>query len=643
MARITSKHPLQARFHYLTDRLLGSGTIAQVAVLGLVAAMAIATAVVILMVSGIQPGKGGGGAIGEWGFAEAVWQAIAHTTDGGTMGNDPPTWSYRLVMFTMTMLGMLVISSLIGLLTTGLVKKLDELRRGRSVVLERDHTLILGWSPSVFTILSELAIANEGRKRPRVVILADKDKVEMEQEIRTKAGRLGRTRVICRTGLPIDLDDLEIVNPDEARSIIVLAPESEDADTHVLKTILALTNGPHRKAGKYHIVAELQDPRKREVAQLVGGDELEVILGSEVVTRLTVQTCFQSGLSNVYTELFDFDGDEIYLKGEPGLVGKTFKDALLSYEACAVIGMRFADGEIALNPPMDTPITAQDQLFAITRDSAAFTLDGSEHPPIDHGAIKLGERLPPPGPKRTLILGWNRRVPAIVREMDYYVADLSEVTIVADLPEPVEELQTMRAMLHNQTVQYWRGDTTNFATLEALDVYNYHHVIVVGYTELLGQQEADAHTLVTLLYMRTLVERTQAKLNIVSEMLNVRNRELARVTKVDDFIVSAKIISLMLAQVSENKHLNAVFTDLLDTEGQEMYLKPAADYVELGRPVNFCTVVEAARMRNEVAIGHRLMSTEARKGAMDGVSLNVPKSTFTTYTPADRVIVLAES
>ncbi len=133
-------------------------------------------------------------------------------------------------------------------------------------------------------------------------------------------------------------------------------------------------------------------------------------------------------------------------------------------------------------------------------------------------------------------------------------------------------------------------------------------MIVLGGGDAAGQQEADARTLVTLLYLRTIAERTGAKVNIVSEMLDIRNRELARVTKVDDFIVSNNIISLMLAQVSENKHLNAVFSDLLDTQGQEIYLKPAADYVETGKPVNFYTITEAARRRGEVAIGYRLIA-----------------------------------
>ena len=45
---------------------------------------------------------------------------------------------------------------------------------------------------------------------------------------------------------------------------------------------------------------------------MVGGDEAELILVGDLIARIVAQTCRQSGLSVVYTELLDFDGDEIY-------------------------------------------------------------------------------------------------------------------------------------------------------------------------------------------------------------------------------------------------------------------------------------------------------------------------------------------
>ena len=81
-------------------------------------------------------------------------------------------------------------------------------------------------------------------------------------------------------------------------------------------------------------------------------------------------------------------------------------------------------------------------------------------------------------------------------------------------------------------------------------------------------QQADAETLVTLLHLRDISRSGANRFSIVSEMLDVRNRELAEVTQADDFIVSDKPTSLLMAQVTENKDLRAVFDDLFDPEAR---------------------------------------------------------------------------
>jgi ribosomal protein S5 len=122
----------------------------------------------------------------------------------------------------------------------------------------------------------------------------------------------------------------------------------------------------------------------------------------------------------------------------------------------------------------------------------------------------------------------------------------------------------------------------------------------------------------------------------------VRNRELAEVTQADDFIVSNKLTSLMLSQISENKELTAVFDDLFDPEGSEIYLKPVTHYVATGREINFYTVAEAARRRGEVALGYRRMKDAKNAEKAYGVAVNPKKHERLTFAPEDEVIVLAE-
>ena len=120
-----------------------------------------------------------------------------------------------------------------------------------------------------------------------------------------------------------------------------------------------------------------------------------------------------------------------------------------------------------------------------------------------------------------------------------------------------------------------------------------------------------------------------------------QDARLAEVTRADDFVVSNKLVSLMLAQASENEYLSAIFDDLLDEKGSEIYMRPAADYVTTDKPVTFYTVAEAQR-RGEVAIGYRrIRKDEADSRGLAGVVVNPVKSVAVTYEPVDRVIVLA--
>jgi hypothetical protein len=148
--------------------------------------------------------------------------------------------------------------------------------------------------------------------------------------------------------------------------------------------------------------------------------------------------------------------------------------------------------------------------------------------------------------------------------------------------------------------------------------------------------------LVTLLHLRDIADRGGYTFSIVSEMIDIRNRQLAEVTRADDFIVSDRLVSLLMTQISENRDLAAVFADLFDPAGSEIYLKPATDYVVPGYPVTFYTVVEAARRRGESAFGYRLRAHAGDATRSYGVVVNPDKSTLIEFSPGDNVIVLAE-
>ena len=631
------KPTLGQRFRYHFDNLMSRGTPVMVGMLFLLSLIVIVLAAVIisgLRIHQIDPPD-------NLSFGEAFWESLMRTLDSGTMGGDTGT-AFRIVMFIVTLGGVFVVSTLIGVLSNGIEDQMDHLRKGRSRVLESNHTLILGWSAQIFTMLNELMTANENQSNARIVVLADQDKVEMEDEIRERVEVKGKTRIICRNGSPIDPNDLEIASPHTAKSIIVLPPETSDPDIDVIKTVLAITNNPNRRAEPYHIVTQIRNEKNMDVLKLVGtNDKVQAVLTGDLIARVVAQTSRQSGLSVVYTELLDFGGDEIYFKNETALARKTFGEALLAYEDSSLMGIRKADGKILLNPLMDSVIEGDDQIFAISEDDDTIRLSGLSLSPINESAIRSNANPLPPKPEKCLIIGWNRSGVTIVRELDNYVAKDSQVTVVADVFNIEKQIKAQGGKLKNQKLVVQEGETTDRDLLNTLNVQDYDHVIVLAYSTM-EPQEADAKTLVTLLHLRDMSEKDETPFSIVSEMLDLRNRELAEATEVDDFIVSEHLVSLMMSQLSENADLFDVFTDIFDPEGSEIYLKPVGDYIATGEPVNFYTVIEAARRRGQTAIGYRKTSEASDSSKSYGVHTNPKKSDEVIFAPEDKIIVIAE-
>jgi ion channel POLLUX/CASTOR len=653
------------RIYYWFDNTMAHGTAALIGWLAVVSLALIVVFTIVLLVLaqlGLVPEETGASARNP---VSAFWTVFLHAFSTDPFVADQGEWPFLVVMFGITLGGIFVLSTLIGILASGLSTRLDELRRGRSTVLETGHTLIIGWSDQVFGIIRQLATANaisskgtraggSRKSQPSIVVLGPADKVEMEEAIKVKVGGTGKTRVLCRTGNPIDRDDLQIANPQDSHAIIVLAPGDNEPDSQVIKTVLALVQGRGReeRARPYHIVALIREEENLAAARLAGGPDANFIHVGDLVSRLVAQTCRQSGLSIVYNMLLDFEDDAIYFKEVPALVGQSFGAALLAFEKCAVLGLQHARGHVTLNPPMDTVISPGDKVIAIAAHEDDMQVSTRPQPPRPAPSADSvpASREEPPTPEHVLILGWNGSAPLMIRQLDKYVAPGSTVTVVADptggeAGDQVDlkaQLSLFESGLHNVTVSGGPGNTTSRATLADLDISRFDRVIVLAYSDLLDPEQADARTLVTLLHLRDIKTHHRAGFSITSEMLNERNRELAEVTEADDFIVSGNLYSLLMSQLALNKYLHPLYEDLLSPEGSEIYLKPASLYAPLDTETDFYAVTDTALRRGEIAIGYRRHADAHNPARAYGVVLNPPKSQQVKFANGDRIIVVAE-
>ena len=567
-----------------------------------------------------------------------VWRLTGETLRLGGATGTPLRVTTSVLL---ALVALLYVSTLVGLITTALTERLTALRRGRSTVLEQGHVVVLGWSEQVFTVVSELVAANANQRRAAVAVLADRDKTAMEEALSAKVGPMGRTRLICRSGPTTDPAVLTLTSPATAGVVLVLPRDEPDADAEVVKTLLALLAALPGQ-GRPPVVAAVRDDRYRLAASLAAGPGGIVLESDTVTARLIVQAARRPGLSLVHQELLDFAGDEFYLVAEPALAGRPFGDALLSYPTSSVVGI-VRGGTPVLNPPPHTPLGEDDLLVVISRDDdTIWHADCADS--VEKAAMATGLATPA-RPERVLLLGWNRRAPLMVDQLRRRARPGSAVDVVADAGEATVR-QVGEAGAHHGTdlpLTLHPGDVTRPETLQGLDVHSYDSVIVLGQDPAPGQppDEPDNRTLVTLLLLRRLEEASGRELPVVTELVDDRNRALAPLGPGADVIISGKLIGLLMAQISQNRHLAAVFEELFSADGTGIRLRPAGDYVLPGCETTFATVVAAARQRGECAIGYR-SHDDASTSPGYGVRINPPKAGRRRWTAADEVIVVGE-
>jgi len=110
-----------------------------------------------------------------------IWITFLEMTATGNMNQDnlAPAW-LKVMTVISGLTGVILLSMLIGFITTSLNKMLYQFRKARGKIIESDHTLILGWNERVVDIIRELILANESERKASLVIPAEAEKQSMD-------------------------------------------------------------------------------------------------------------------------------------------------------------------------------------------------------------------------------------------------------------------------------------------------------------------------------------------------------------------------------------------------------------------------------------------------------------------------------
>ncbi|MFI1439710.1 CASTOR/POLLUX-related putative ion channel [Streptomyces fructofermentans] len=624
--------PLRDRARYRFDRTLARSTGS------LMGWLVITCLAVVVPVSALLVWTDPGSPASLSGRLTAVWRTSAETLRLGALTGTPLR---MLLSAVLGLVALLCVSTLVGVITTGLADRLAELSRGRSTVVEEGHAVVLGWSDQVPTVVAELVAAQPSHRPRAVVLLADRDKAEMERTLAAHVGPPGRARIICRSGPASDPAVLSLVSPGTASTVLVLPSGEPTADAEVLRVLLALRAVLGEGTGGPPVLAAVRDDRYRAPARLAAGPHGTVLETDTVTARLIAQCVGRPGLSLVLRDLLDFAGDEFHLADASAFAGGTFGAALLGHATSSVVGLLTPRGRTLLNPPADTVVAAGSRLVLITRDDdAARPRDCRDL--VDPSVIATG----PPRPDtaaRLLLIGWNRRAPLVVDQLRRTARPGSVLDVVTDaaVPAPAREPEPDREQAEARlAVRFRTAALSRPETVLGLDLRSYDTLIVLGPDPDGGPERPDDRTLVTLLALRLLEERTGHEMRVVTELTDDRNRPLAPLNPGSDVVVSGELTGLLMAQIAQNRHLAAVFDELSSADGSTICVRPAGHYVRPGSTATFATVTAAARERGECAVGYRRHDRWAVPPD-HGIRLNPHKAERREWSAEDQVVVVA--
>ena len=547
-----SKFSLKSRFNYWFDNRMSKGSLGFIRILIIVSILfAVLIAGLIILFHFNEDGE----------VASIFWDTISTIINAWMPSFEDGSLGYLIMMSIVAIAGVLFTSVLIGIITSAIEEKIDNLKKGNSMVLEKNHIVVLGFYPGEYTLLRQLVLAAAG-KPTCVVVAEDMDREEMEEYIDENIERPKNFRIVCRTADITDPVALEKCSVETCKTVIV----SPTDDMRTIKSVLAVSALLDEKgAPEISVNAIISKNEYRFPPSMAEANNITTLQTNSILAKMIAHSCTQTGLSETFREVFDFEGNEFYLIEIDGIEGITFEELSSRVNNATPAGL-FRDGEVIINPDAKIILKDTDKVLVFSEEMDSAKLEEAVKLEKYNNKSKMVdfEEL-----TDTVIIGHNETLPIILHELPENVSKvyLAGQKTSKEEQEELEEIASKRKL----TLEYVKGNLHSEKTLLSLAKMAKHIVVLNDHDG--DSEESDMEAIFLLLNLRDIRNRYNLEFNITVEMQQEHNQKLVGRGDHTDFLVVSSMSSLILAQLAESPELINVFKEILSNEGNELYLK----------------------------------------------------------------------
>jgi len=523
-------------------------------------------------------------------YAFSLWASWTFLSDPGTHVAETQ-FEGKFIGIIITIIGMLFFATLVGILTSGIEEKLDELKKGRSIVVEKNHIVILGWSSKIFSIINQISKAKEKENKNVIVILADKEKDLMDTEIADNTQLFSNTEVITRTGELFRHEELSKVSLNEAKILIILDEDKKFSDNIKIRILLTIK--------KYHpinipIIIEIQNEITLEIIKKFSSENIYPFIMLRTINRLIAQSVVNPGVGEIYSKILDFNGPSFYVIDVPLLIGLNYSNILFQNDQVCICGIS-SKKEINFCPNSDYKIKPDDKLVVLC--------DGKHNiQNLINGNVKDYQILNYKGnlshlekDKQILIIGNHIFLNDLINEIYEYFDSTFKITIIASSDPNFEKKENI--ILINETFE-------NYMKNSGMDLKIFDNIIIFSNNEKDDKFTNDSEVLVNYIYVRDLLIGQNNVKHIVAEIFDENTERIMTDESNLDFIISEDLISKYISTIAFNNEIYEAWEDLFSPGGNLIQVKNIAEIFQNIKSFSFNDISKNMYDNNALLIGY---------------------------------------